>query len=94
VIDPETGAIYLDAMVGGLAGIRHLIFGLSLKDGSVLPGWPVDVAEALKAKGESFISRDQNERGALTSSMAWSMCLLAVTLGIVATTTALSSAFQ
>jgi hypothetical protein len=66
VIDPETGAIYLDAMVGGLAGIRHLIFGLSLKDGSVLPGWPVDVAEALKAKGETFISRDQNERGALT----------------------------
>jgi outer membrane protein assembly factor BamB len=66
VIDPETGAIYLDAMVGGLAGLRHLIFGLSLKDGSVLPGWPVDVAEALKAKGETFISRDQNERGALT----------------------------
>jgi hypothetical protein len=65
VIDPASEAIYLDAMVGGSDGLRHLVFGLSLKDGSVLPGWPVDVADALKAKGESFVARDQNERGAL-----------------------------
>jgi outer membrane protein assembly factor BamB len=65
VIDPESEAIYLDAMVSSPDGPRHLVFALSLRDGSVLPGWPVDIADALKAKGETFTPRDQNERGAL-----------------------------
>jgi len=65
VIDPASEAIYLDAMAAGPDGPRHLVFALSLKDGSVLPGWPVDVADALQAKGESFIPRAQSERGAL-----------------------------
>jgi hypothetical protein len=65
VIDRATEAIYLDAMVDTPDGPRHLIYGLALKDGSVLPGWPIDVAEALKAKGEPFTPRDQNQRGAL-----------------------------
>jgi hypothetical protein len=38
---------------------------LSLKDGSPLPGWPVDVADALAAKGQRFNTRFQNQRGAL-----------------------------
>lgn len=65
VIDPAGEAIYLDAMVSTSEGPSHLVFGLSLKDGSVLPGFPVDLARALKAKGENFDARFQNERGAL-----------------------------
>jgi PQQ-like domain len=65
VIDPATQAVYLNAAVGG-ERVRHLVFALSLKDGAPLPGWPVDVAQALKQQGQSFNARDQNERGALT----------------------------
>jgi hypothetical protein len=39
---------------------------LSLKDGAPLPGWPVDVADALRSGQQSFNARDQNQRGALT----------------------------
>jgi outer membrane protein assembly factor BamB len=65
VIDETTQAIYADAMVGDAAGPRHRVFALSLKDGSSLPGWPVDVAEALTTLGQRFNARDQNQRGAL-----------------------------
>jgi outer membrane protein assembly factor BamB len=64
-IDPRGQALYLDAMVQGSAGATHQLFGLSLRDGSVLPGWPVDVAAALRRQGLAFEARDQNERGAL-----------------------------
>src|SRR6266700_1513915 len=64
-IDEASGALYLDAMVSDAAGPRHRLFALSLTDGSVLPGWPVDVADALRAAGEDFDSRVQNQRGAL-----------------------------
>jgi hypothetical protein len=43
-----------------------LVFALALKDGVTLPGWPVDIAEALRQHGQTFNARDQNERGALT----------------------------
>jgi putative pyrroloquinoline-quinone binding quinoprotein len=66
VIDPQTQAVYLDAAVGGPRGVRHLVFALALKDGAPLPGWPVDVADALKTQNRSFNARDQNQRGALT----------------------------
>ncbi len=65
VIDPGTQAVYLDAMVAEASGPRHQIFALSLKDGAVLPGWPVDVAAALAAQGRHFNDPDQNQRGAL-----------------------------
>ena len=48
------------------AAPRHRIFALSLKDGAPLPGWPIDVADVLRTKSESFDSRVQNQRGALT----------------------------
>jgi len=64
-IDEASGAIYLDAMVSDAARPRHLLFGLSLADGSVQPGWPIDVADALRAAGEEFDPRVQNQRGAL-----------------------------
>ena len=65
VIDPAHGALYLSAMVAQDGSARHLVFGLSLADGAVLPGWPVDVAEALRAKGLEFSPRVQEQRGAL-----------------------------
>jgi len=65
VIDEATQAINGDAMVADVAGPRHRVFAVSLKDGSPLPGWPVEVAEALAARGERFNARDQNQRGAL-----------------------------
>jgi hypothetical protein len=66
VIDKVTQAIYLDAMVAETSGPHHKIFALSLMDGSTLPGWPVDVAEALAARGHFFDSTVENQRGALT----------------------------
>jgi hypothetical protein len=66
VIDEASDAIYLDANIADPSGPRHRLFALSLKDGSVLPGWPVDVIDALRSVQQSFNSRDQNQRGALT----------------------------
>ncbi len=67
VIDEQTQAVYLDAMMLKARGAppRHEVFALSLKDGSVRPGWPVDVEAALAAKGETFASAEQGQRGAL-----------------------------
>jgi hypothetical protein len=66
VIDERNGALYLDAMVNRDGGPRHLVFALSLADGAVLPGWPVDVADTLRAVTMTFDPRAQNQRGALT----------------------------
>lgn len=66
VIDEHSAALYLDAMVDGDKGPRHLVFGLSLTDGAVLPGWPVDIANTLRAIGTTFDASAQGERGALT----------------------------
>src|SRR5437660_8561015 len=66
VIDPASEAIYLDAMVQESNGPRHRIFGLALKDGAILPGFPLDVAEALRAKGLRFMPSVQNQRAGLT----------------------------
>jgi outer membrane protein assembly factor BamB len=65
VIDESGGALYLDAMTTDPSGPRHRLFALSLKDGTPLPGWPIDVADALRAKGETFDPKVQNQRGAL-----------------------------
>ena len=66
VIDAASATLYLDAMVSGAAGPRHLLFALSLGDGSLRSGWPIDVGEALKRSGQDFNPRVQNQRGALT----------------------------
>lgn len=65
VIDPTAGTLYLDAMVDAASGPRHLVFALSLADGSIRPGWPLDVAEALRTAGYRFDNRVQNQRAAL-----------------------------
>lgn len=61
VIDVESRTIYVAAMT---MGNKHQIFALSLADGSVLPGWPVDVS-TVKAGAVAFNSAVQNQRGAL-----------------------------
>jgi PQQ-like domain len=65
VIDDRNGALYFDAMVDRSNGPRHLVFGLSLADGRVLPGWPVDMADSLRSLGESFDPGAHNQRGGL-----------------------------
>jgi hypothetical protein len=64
-LDEASRTVYLDAMVAEAGGAHHRAFALSLDNGSVLPGWPVDVGAALAARGERFVAADQNERGAL-----------------------------
>jgi hypothetical protein len=65
VIDAATGTLYLDAMVRGPTGPSHEIFALSLADGTVRQGWPVDVAQALRRRGQDFDPHVQNQRAAL-----------------------------
>lgn len=66
VIDPSTQTIYVEAAVAEANGPHHEVFALSLKDGSVLKGWPVDVAKALQKAGRHFDSRTQNQRTAMS----------------------------
>jgi hypothetical protein len=65
VIDPARRAVFFDAVVAGAHGPRHEVFGLRLTDGTVLPGWPIDVGVALTARGVYFVPRYQNQRTAL-----------------------------
>ena len=62
VVDEARATLYLDAAVMRANGPRHEIFALSLADGSIKPGWPLDVATAL---GGNFAPSLQNQRGAL-----------------------------
>jgi PQQ enzyme repeat len=65
VIDPSSATIVLDAAVDESSGPRHRLFALSLENGMPVPGWPVDVTDALRADRQFFSARDQNQRGAL-----------------------------
>jgi hypothetical protein len=67
VIDPSARALYVDALttLDGGNTQQHLIFSLSLDDGSTLPGWPVDVSAAITYSGMPFDSSVQNQRGSL-----------------------------
>jgi hypothetical protein len=65
VIDAAHGTLYLDAMIDDRGTPRHLVFGLRLADGGVLPGFPIDVAAGLAAHGIRFDPAAQNQRGAL-----------------------------
>jgi hypothetical protein len=65
VIEADTATLYLDAVIRDGAEPHHRLFALSLEDGSVKPDWPLDVADALRAAGQAFDPRTQNQRGAL-----------------------------
>jgi hypothetical protein len=66
VIDESTQTVYLEAGIYDPSGAHHRVFALTLKDGSLLPRWPVDVADVLKGRDPTFNPKYQNERGALT----------------------------
>lgn len=67
VIDPVSRTIFVDAMTMSHNKItkKHLIFALTLKDGSTLPGWPLDVSASVTFGNKAFNSLVQNQRGAL-----------------------------
>lgn len=65
VIDPASARLYLDAMTKAKSGPRQMIYALSLADGSIVSGWPLDVQAALAAQGITFSSATQGERSAL-----------------------------
>lgn len=66
-IDAARHAVYLDAMLEDprTGAPSHELFALSLADGSILSGWPVDVASLLERRGLAFDPRTENQRGAL-----------------------------
>lgn len=67
VIDPASRTLFLDALTtpdGGRTK-KHLIVALSIDDGSMRPGWPVDVSSAARTETIGFDSAVQNQRGAL-----------------------------
>lgn len=65
VIDPKRETIFFDAAVGSANGPSHKVFALSLRDGALLAGWPIDVGDALKRAGHIFDPKVQNQRTAL-----------------------------
>lgn len=67
VMDKSSGTIYVDAMTtpDGGATKRHLVYALSVKNGSVVHGWPVDVSSRARYGKTVFDSSVQNQRGAL-----------------------------
>jgi hypothetical protein len=67
IVDAASRTLYLDAMTtpDGGATKKHLVFALSVDDGSTRPGWPVDVSVNARAGGVAFDSAVQNQRGAL-----------------------------
>jgi outer membrane protein assembly factor BamB len=65
VIDPESGRLYLDALVQTANGPRHQVYALNAATGAILPKWPLDIQEAETAAGRSFDSYTQGERSAL-----------------------------
>jgi hypothetical protein len=65
VIDPDSATLFVDAAVTEPSGLHHLVFALALKDGTILPNWPVDVAGELAGKDPPFVASLENQRGAL-----------------------------
>jgi hypothetical protein len=67
VIDEASRTIFVDAMTTPDSGTtkEHLVFALSVDDGTVKTGWPVDVTAKAKFGQLGFDSSVQNQRGAL-----------------------------
>src|SRR5262249_46495889 len=67
VIDIATRTLYLDAMVTPNGGTtkQHLVFALSIDDGTTKAGWPVDMAAKVQVNNTTFTAAPQSQRGAL-----------------------------
>ena len=62
VIDAQTGTLFVAGAVGDSTGITaHKIWAVTLADGAVKPGYPIDVSAAL-----GFDPKAHNQRGALS----------------------------
>jgi len=62
VIDPATRTIYVAGAIGGSAGITsHVAVALSIDDGTIKAGWPVDISTKL-----GFDPKPHNQRSALS----------------------------
>ncbi|HLZ07639.1 MAG TPA: hypothetical protein VKT80_03560, partial [Chloroflexota bacterium] len=66
-IDPDSKTLYVDAMTTPDGGTtkRHLIFAISIEDGTTRGGWPLDVSSIVQFGGKAFDSTFHNQRGAL-----------------------------
>jgi hypothetical protein len=67
VIDLGSRTLFVDGMTTPDGGTtkKHLIFALSIDDGSVKTGWPIDVGAKVKSGGTTFDNAPQGQRGAL-----------------------------
>ena len=66
VIDPASRTLFVDAMTTPDGSTKkHLAFALSTADGSIRPGWPVDLSMKVHFDNLAFDSSVQNQRGAL-----------------------------
>ncbi len=65
VIDPATGTLYLNSQTASSGSVQHELYALSLADGSILSGWPINVQSALQKAGVTFTPPQQGERGGL-----------------------------
>jgi hypothetical protein len=65
VIDPATRTIYVAGAIGAASITRHEVHALSIDDGSVKAGWPVNVSTATSGT-LTFPSMPQNQRSALS----------------------------
>jgi outer membrane protein assembly factor BamB len=65
VIDPGTATLYLNAQTAAGGAPQHDIYALSLADGSIVSGWPINVTTALARAGVTFTPPQQGERSAL-----------------------------
>lgn len=65
VIDPATDTLYLNSQTIVKGAPKHMLYALSLANGSVLPGWPIDVQAVLSNAGVSFDPAPQGARSAL-----------------------------
>lgn len=66
-IDLATRALFVGAMTTPDGGTtkKHLIFALSIDDGTIKSGWPVDVATSVATGTTTFTSAPQSQRAAL-----------------------------
>jgi hypothetical protein len=67
VIDFGSRTLFVDAMTTPDGGTtkRHLIFALSIDDGSIRSGWPLDVGAKVTSGGTTFNNAPQSQRGGL-----------------------------
>jgi hypothetical protein len=66
VIDLPSRTMFLDAVTApGGSVVQHLVFAMSIDNGAIEPGWPVDVDAKVQTAGATFDSTDQGERGSL-----------------------------